>query len=536
MSELPRVLLCAFEVVPSPTSVSRRVTEYLRALGGGFNLDVITLKPPDLSHIEKLHGARLLRVPVGTGPLPERVDAFERALRRQLASEEYALVHFGDPFAGQPLCERKHELGYRVLYDAISFPSQELRFTHPELATDPRFLAKVRRQELSCLMAADVVVTGSASAARAVQGLGVPSDALRILRTPAEATPRRPASGGPLRIVYAGSLLPWQGLATAIRAMPHVLGRTPARLRLIGPSHPVFEPQLRRLVSELRLESTVEFSPPVPVEALPHALADADVGLLPIDDVERHRTGSAPLTKVADYLAAGLPILASDLPLTRELVPQTAARFFRAGDPLALAEQLVALAADGPARTTLSAAARDEARSTLDPRRFAQVALDLYEELLGVTAADVGADAGTGTLGATPTTKVPEFTAPGTPGPRWAADRGWKSRAAPQHDWTPTSVRLQLAAEEPEEISNEEIQEAAEDHPAAAAQPATGPTSRRGDPWLTQLLHGYCPPDGAQFGRPTPPAQFVGREMSPAGGVPALPPASPTGRPDGTKP
>ncbi|HEX4620322.1 MAG TPA: hypothetical protein VH208_02040, partial [Myxococcaceae bacterium] len=67
MSELPRLLLCTFDVIPAPSGTSRRVTEYLKGLSDRFNVVVLSAKTPDVSHIEKYQGARLLRVPVGTG-------------------------------------------------------------------------------------------------------------------------------------------------------------------------------------------------------------------------------------------------------------------------------------------------------------------------------------------------------------------------------------------------------------------------------------------------------------------------------------
>jgi len=32
------------------------------------------------------------------------------------------------------------------------------------------------------------------------------------------------------------------------------------------------------------------------------------------------------------------------------------------------------------------------------------------------------------------------------------------------------------------------------------------------DPWLAQLVHGYCPPDAPAFNRHTPPTNFPGRD------------------------
>jgi hypothetical protein len=54
---------------------------------------------------------------------------------------------------------------------------------------------------------------------------------------------------------------------------------------------------------------------------------------------------------------------------------------------------------------------------------------------------------------------------------------------------------------------------------AAMAEPQDSPVpeplASALDPWFAQLAHGYCPPEGAQFARHTPPTNFPGRDQDP---------------------
>ena len=75
LSELPRLLFCCFDVVPAPHATSRRLSEYLKGLSERYQVVVLTVKTPDHSHIERYQGARLLRVPVGSGDLRSRMEA-----------------------------------------------------------------------------------------------------------------------------------------------------------------------------------------------------------------------------------------------------------------------------------------------------------------------------------------------------------------------------------------------------------------------------------------------------------------------------
>ena len=42
MSERPRVMVCSFEELPGPNGLSRRLTEYLKALSSRFSVTLLT--------------------------------------------------------------------------------------------------------------------------------------------------------------------------------------------------------------------------------------------------------------------------------------------------------------------------------------------------------------------------------------------------------------------------------------------------------------------------------------------------------------
>jgi glycosyltransferase involved in cell wall biosynthesis len=417
LSDLPRLLLCSFDVIPGPSGSSRRLTEYLRALPDRFSVVVLSAKTPDHSHIEKYQGARLLRVPVGTGDLGSRIQAFERAVRRQLESEEYALVHFTDPFGGYALCETKSDYGHRLIYEAQSFPSLELRHMHPQLEGDRRFLSKVRRQELFCLMNADLVLTGSPITRDFIHSLGVGQESVRVVRAPVDLEPYPPHAlgapdGHPMRLVYLGSQVPWQGLPGLLRGLALASRQVDVRLSIIGPRHPDWQPQLEDLVKELGLGERVDFQPPVGHDDVAKVLALGDVGVLPLDDVDRNRIQGGPLSKVSEYLAAGRPVLAADLPVARELVPASAGVFYPPGEPQALADHIIELARDVSQRVALGRQARAFAEQRLDASLIRGQLLDIYDVLLGKRERPVEPPPEPSlTMTGTPTSRVPALSA-----------------------------------------------------------------------------------------------------------------------------
>ncbi|MFZ5471285.1 MAG: glycosyltransferase [Myxococcota bacterium] len=549
MTDLPRVLLCSFDVVPGPTGGSRRLTEYVKALSNRFQVVVLSTKTPEHSHIERYHGARLLRVPVGSGDLGSQLEAFDRAVRRQLESEEYVLAHFTDPFGGFALCELREEYGYQLVYEACTFPSRELRYTLPHTEGDRRLHSKVRRQELFCLMSCDLVVTGSKVTRELIYTLGVPREEVRVVPAPVDLAPFSSKTMGkpdttPMKVLYLGSQAGYQGLPTLLKAMQRAVRATDVRLVLVGPSHPPEQSHLEDLVAELELTGKVELKPPVAHEDLFKVLATCDVGVAPLDDSERNRLQGGPLAKISEYFAAARPVIAADLPIARERVPEGCGLFFPPGDDETLGRRLVELATNPALRVKLGAAARSVAERSLDATRVCKQLVDIYDELLGPRAAGAAKPATpdeptpiepSPKLVARAARQAPAKTEPAVP--QVAPDQGALATdpsarqaetpvvmgkalgEAPEDDAGAASAQTldedvaSLAAtdgEEPEEVSDEEVVEAdgAEDPPA--------PLTSRLDPWFSQLAHGYCPPEGAHPSRHPPPTNFPGRDHTEA--------------------
>jgi glycosyltransferase involved in cell wall biosynthesis len=389
VSDLPRLLFCCFDVVPAPHATSRRLTEYLKGLSERYQVVVLSVKTPDHSHIERYHGARLLRVPVGSGDLRSRMEAYDRAVRRQLESEEYVLVHFFDPVSGYPLCERRGEFGFKLVYDATRFPSGDLPSLQPQEGSNKRLLARSRRQELFCLMNADAVIVGSEAARTHVVSLGVPAANVNVVRAPIDLAPYAPAlmgvpDGVPARLIHLGSHGRHQDLPLLLEALTKT--KEPLRLALVGPASAELTPALKARAAELGLGERVEFQEPVAHDDVHKVLAAADVGVLTLSDEPRNRSTTA-LARLGEYLAAGRPVLAADTALTRELCPPGATRFYPPGDLEALVAALDELSA--PAlRVTLGAAAR-AATEAID----AHVVRDALVALYGRVAPGAGAPA-----------------------------------------------------------------------------------------------------------------------------------------------
>jgi glycosyltransferase involved in cell wall biosynthesis len=121
----------------------------------------------------------------------------------------------------------------------------------------------------------------------------------------------------PRKLIYVGQLYPWKGVDLILRALVHV---PRAELIIVGGlPDDCQQARLKDLGKELGIDERVCFCGPRPYEQVPGLLATADVALLPLAEGLVARCFTSPL-KLFDYLAAGLPIVASDFPSVREVL------------------------------------------------------------------------------------------------------------------------------------------------------------------------------------------------------------------------
>lgn len=225
----------------------------------------------------------------------------------------------------------------------------ELNAPLPEEAARYRRLerpADAERLERATLAGADVVLPVSSPLAEYARERG----ARRVEVTPNAAVPERfagfpprPPAARPLA-VFCGALRPWHGVETIAEAWS-LLGESAPPLRVIGDGPG----------RDAMAAAGAEMVGAVPHEDVPALLADAEIGLAPYS---RDAPAYFSPLKLFDYLAAGLAVVAADIPGVRDVTGETGAVLIPPGDARALAAAVGRLGRDGEERLRLGQAAR----------------------------------------------------------------------------------------------------------------------------------------------------------------------------------
>ncbi|MGH2726738.1 MAG: glycosyltransferase, partial [Actinomycetota bacterium] len=181
--------------------------------------------------------------------------------------------------------------------------------------------------------------------------------------------------GGELLLVYAGGYIAGRGLENLIAAL-----RTLRVARLVMIGWGPLEGELRALTERWDMAGRVTFLDPVDPDEVVAVAAGGDVGLAPYLPVGLNNMLAAP-NKLFEYLHAGLPVVASDLPDIRRIVTDNeVGELFEAADPTSIAAAVRRLTAFPDRLRTLRAnAAAAAERFTWEAQ--ARALLDVYERV-----------------------------------------------------------------------------------------------------------------------------------------------------------
>jgi glycosyltransferase involved in cell wall biosynthesis len=181
------------------------------------------------------------------------------------------------------------------------------------------------------------------------------------LRPLEDRTVQRPSENqdaGSGVVGYAGHLYAWKGVDVLLEAIARL---THARGLIIG-GHSA-EPDLARtksVASRLGISERVTFTGQVEPSRVTELLREADVLVLPNPASAISTRYTSPL-KLFEYMAAGRPIVSSDLPSIREVLRDDVnALLVPPGDPIALANGIDRLLRDHALASRLARAAFDE--------------------------------------------------------------------------------------------------------------------------------------------------------------------------------
>jgi glycosyltransferase involved in cell wall biosynthesis len=383
-----RIAYISFDVVPAPKGAATHIQAFAQSLARAFEaIDLVTVSPDaaPTATFERWPGVWQHQLPATGKSLIDRVLCFQLFLSRWLETRIYDAVQFRSSFEGLPIFA--HRKGAKLIFEVNGLPSIELKYRYPRVADDRELMRKLLRQEALCCKAADAIVTPSGVTREYLANArGVPHEKIKVIPNGVAPdlfeSPPRQAESGPLRLIYFGTLAPWQGIDLAIRALAQINGRLDASLTIVGAGNSRQRKALDALAAKLGLAHRVEVLPPESQTDLARRLSSAGAVVVPLTLTDRNTVqGCCPL-KVLEGMASGAPVIATDLPVVREL-GRNGEHFLlvRPGSVDHLAEALLRLSADPQLAQRIAQQARRHVVENFSWRRAGDALVACYERL-----------------------------------------------------------------------------------------------------------------------------------------------------------
>lgn len=390
MRTMTRILYTAFDIVPSPKGASTHILHNIRGLvNSQFDVHLITPSDGVLPMEDEIEGARITRIPQDLSlNFLARASHFGKSVFTHLVMQpDYDIVHYRSIWDGLSIAQNKMRLGYKTIFEVNGLPSIELKYHYPGI--DANLLAKIKEQEIATLHLSDAIVCPSNVTRDYIASLGLSRKRVTVIPngvSPSDfpASPLPPREGRVPVLLYIGTLADWQGLEIIIRALPKILEKHTVQLRIVGRGRSRQRKLLSKQIRKLGLEGSVVIQPAVTHHEVPALIADSDICIAPLGLNDRNVTQGACPIKVLEYMASSRPLIASNMPIVRELVREDMdGLLFSPNDPEDLARQVLALLGDFELSKRLSDCATERARRKFTWHKAQKKLLKVYGQLIG---------------------------------------------------------------------------------------------------------------------------------------------------------
>lgn len=317
----PNSLYSSFDLFPSRKGAAIHINKFARVLfeelNGGL-LHVIGNEKLPKYQLEK--NIEIVRFNFIIKNYLRRALAFSEHLNKLLDECESSLkiCHFRDIWSGSAILRRKRK--YKVLYEINGLTSVELPFAYKNVS--PNTIEKICNQEKLCIENCDKIVTPSFTIKEKILSYGVDEQKITVIPNGANIPKKseRPKESPSRYIIYFGAVQAWQGVDVLLKAFARLADLSDLYLVICSSNHTRRTKLLKKLAKKLEVDERIIWHYGLNESELSPWLQHAEISIAPLTECSRNiEQGCSPL-KILESMAAGVPIVASDLPAVREIM------------------------------------------------------------------------------------------------------------------------------------------------------------------------------------------------------------------------
>jgi glycosyltransferase involved in cell wall biosynthesis len=377
----PKSVYVAFEVFPRPKGASAHIAAMVTALARKHApVLLLCLGYADMPSLQLEGDIIIRRHKVYLPNMLKRAREFGDFVHDELESLAAApeICVFRDPWSGLPCIAALPDSA--LIFEVNGLPSMELAYTHAAAARNSALMAKVDDCELFCFEKCHTIIAVSDVTGTALVDRGVDPRKIAVIPNSADDAffkiPRKEpcVSGleGRRWFGYVGSLHPWQGVDVLIDAWAEIAEDFPdVGMLIVHGGHRERLKAVRKRVQRRGIGDRVLIHGPVPPHQMPGLLRQMEFTCAPLSETNRNTVQGCCPIKIVESMAAGTPVLASNLVVTRSLIRHGIDGYLvQPGHVRSWAYAIDQMLSDADLRRELSAAARKVAEERFTRERM----------------------------------------------------------------------------------------------------------------------------------------------------------------------
>ncbi|MDR2275799.1 MAG: glycosyltransferase [Sphingobacterium sp.] len=257
----------------------------------------------------------------------ERAQLFsEKVYNCTALSKEQGIGQFRDIWSGLGMIKQPH---LKTVFEVNALTSIELPIRFPLLT--PSLIAEIKNIEGTCLEACDHIVTPSAVTKKyLIEEFSIANDKISVIPNGAESVQEmeKTADLPPEYIVYFGALQPWQGLDVLLKSFRYLKDYENLKLVICSSVKEKASKAYHKLIENLGIQDKAIFRYELEKEELYAVIQHGRASIAPLKFGDRNVVQGCCPIKILESMACKIPIIAAELPVTKELLTEDEVYFF----------------------------------------------------------------------------------------------------------------------------------------------------------------------------------------------------------------
>jgi glycosyltransferase involved in cell wall biosynthesis len=320
----PEYIYIAFDLFPSQKGAATHINHCLKALQNTYKTGLlICLGNDDMPRFQYDKERRLYvyRWKEKIVNFLERTQAFQKSVTELLLSDlctEVKLIHFRDIWGGLPVLNTIHKQSQKTVFEVNAFASIELPNRYPNISQS--VIAKIKAIEQFCIANCNTIITPSKVTKQYILNtyktkvsLNVIPNGVSIYKAKKLTQDQTPY------ILYFGALQKWQGIKTLFKAFKE-LEAVNVRLMICASVSEKRALSQKELAEAIGVAHSIDWFYELDKEALASKIVNALFTVAPLALCDRNLVQGCNPLKIIESLAYGVPVVASNIPVVKELI------------------------------------------------------------------------------------------------------------------------------------------------------------------------------------------------------------------------